>query len=287
MRIITSLNFLGGFMAITNTTEQNSFIVTPVLSDNIKDAWNKLVSDFQKSGVLDATIADLRNGANKATADLLANMQSAGYDVVKTIHNQFVAFEESSSAGMDSTAKAVYLKLMGNADATITALANQAVADVWKESSDLNVAINAILDNALQQKVSPDINVVANQVFGAIQKEFGDLFTDFKNDIFANCQKALVDIPLAAGAAGLMVSKDQFTQLGNNIVTAVGATLLVDSAKAGKDLTVDFFATAADLTETINKNRDSLIKIAIIDGANLVQTAVKAAAKTLKKWFKW
>lgn len=274
-------------MATSALDQTSNFIVTPVLSENIKDAWNKLVSDFRASGVLGETITDLREGANKATEDLLAGMQSAGYDVVKSIHNQFVAFEESTSAGMDGATKAIYLKLMNNADASVTALANKAVADVWKESSDLNVAINAILDNALKQTVSPDISVVANQVFGAIQKEFGDLLSDFKNDVLTNYQKVLIDVPLAAGAAGLLVTQDQFTQLGNNIVTAVSATLLIDAAKTGKDLTVDFFETMADITNTVSKNRDTLLKIAVIDGANLVQTAVKAVVKAFKKWFKW
>ena len=272
--------------SMQTTIQTANFVVTPVISDSVKDAWNKLVSDLRGSGVPSAVAQDLREGITDASATLKKDLQAAGVDLEKSVQQEFAAFRDSTSASMDNTTKSIYINLMNNADASATTIANRAISDTWKEVDDFSVSLNAILDDALKQK-NPDLNKVAGQITGAIQKEFGDLVNDMKNNLSANYQKAVVDISLAAGAAGIFVTKDQFTQFENNVVTAVAADLLIDSAKTGKDLTVDFAEMTLDIANTVNKNKDSLLKIAIVDGANLIQATVKTVASTLKKWFKW
>ena len=259
--------------SMQTTIQTANFVVTPVISDSVKDAWNKLVSDLRGSGVPSAVAQDLREGITDASATLKKDLQAAGVDLEKSVQQEFAAFRDSTSASMDNTTKSIYINLMNNADASATTIANRAISDTWKEVDDFSVSLNAILDDALKQK-NPDLNKVAGQITGAIQKEFGDLVNDMKNN-------------LSAGAAGIFVTKDQFTQFENNVVTAVAADLLIDSAKTGKDLTVDFAEMTLDIANTVNKNKDSLLKIAIVDGANLIQATVKTVASTLKKWFKW
>ncbi|MFA6075450.1 MAG: hypothetical protein WCV63_05000 [Negativicutes bacterium] len=269
-------------MSTTNST----FIVTPVISDNVKDAWNKLVNDVRGTGVIADAIVELREGVTEIAEALKTDLQAAGATVGKDIHTQFAAFETTSSAGMNDATKAIYLKLLNNADADLTKVTNQAVADVWKETSDLSASINKILDNAISNPKT-DITTLANQVYTAIKTEFGDLVNDMQSNLTANYQKTLADVTLAAGAIGISVDKTALTTLGNNIVSAVAADMVVSGAKIGVDVTSELLEMTADVSSAVLAKKDSLLKIAIVDGLNLIQAVAKVAWKAIKKWFKW
>ena len=273
--------------ATTLTIVQTSnYIVTPVLSDNIKDAWNKLISDLRGSGVVGEAVHDLREGVNEVAAALKADLQATGTMIENGVRSEFAAFKTTSSEGMNDITKAAYLKLLNSADIDITAIAKTAVADVWRETDDLSKSLNTILDNALTN-TKLDIQTLSTQVIGALQKEFGDLVNDMQGNITGNYQKAVADLALAAGAVGIMVSKDQLTTFQNKLVSVVAADIVVGAAKTGIDITSELVEMTADLTSTVNRNKDSLLKILAIDGINLIQAAAKAAWKTIKKWFKW
>lgn len=268
------------------TTTSSTYIVTPALSDNVKDAWNKLISDVKGTGVINDAIAELREGVSEIAQALKTDLQATGAAIDKDIHTQFAAFKTTSSANMDDVTKAAYLKLMNNADTDLTKITAQAVSDVWKETNDLSASLNKILDSAMGNS-KLNIQTLADQVYTALKTEFGDLVNDMQGNITANYQKTLSDVTLAAGAAGIMVDKTALASLGSKLVSVVAADIVSGSANIAKDISSEIVEMTSDLSSVIVAKKDSLLKILVVDGLNLVQAAVKTAWKAIKKWFKW